>query len=304
MEVRAFVARLTANVADHLPANDALALADGRIIQVGVERVVPAAVVDQHRRQVQAERSREADGARGDRAHRGADGCLDADPVPRNARVVRTGGRSEWINDQPLDGPIQAAEIRRRDRTGGCGRHAARLGVAARALESFDPIVERPLVAVETRQPLLRLARVAARLPQIRLPRVLEGEIAAQLIGALAPPPAQCFSGIDEQLALPRHAVAELVHVIGEQAILATDEVEILVARQEIAKALRREQHLPAIQGAALVDVYQAPLQHRALFEQRILRDQQIDGDLVDLAAESCDLAVQLIDDAVGRLLL
>jgi len=58
VEVRALVARLTADAADHLSPNHVLARADSRIIQVGVERVVAAAVVDQHRSQVQAQRSR------------------------------------------------------------------------------------------------------------------------------------------------------------------------------------------------------------------------------------------------------
>src|SRR5205814_7110075 len=79
---------------------------------------------------------------------------------------------------------------------------------------------------------------------------------------------------------------------------------EILVARQEIPEALGREQYLPAVQRAALVDVHQAALEHRALLEQRVLRNQQIDRDLIDLCAESRDLPVELVDDAVGALLL
>src|SRR2546422_10983606 len=52
MQVGAFVARLTADVADQLAANDVVTLMYGRVVQIGVERVVAAAMVDQHRREV------------------------------------------------------------------------------------------------------------------------------------------------------------------------------------------------------------------------------------------------------------
>src|SRR5439155_12401280 len=231
MEVRAFVARCAADVSDHLTAGDTVTLPHGRVVQVGVDGIVPAAVVDQHGRQIQAQRSREADGAGGDRADRRADGRLDADTVARNARVVGTGRRAEGIDDRapPFHRPIETAEIRRRDRAGP-GGDATRLRRATRALERLDAVVERALVLIETGEPLLRLPRVAASFPQVRLSLVLEREVAPQLIGPLAPAPAQRLPGIDEQLALPRHAVAQLVHVIGEEAVLAAHQIEILVA--------------------------------------------------------------------------
>src|SRR6267142_589361 len=176
--------------------------------------------------------------------------------------------------------------------------------VAACALQRLDPVVERVFVALKTREPLLRLLRAAARRAQVGLPLVLERQVAAQLVGALAAAPAQCLARIHEQLALPRDAVAQLVHVVGEQAILPAHEIEIFVARQQVSEALCGKQHLPAVQRAALVDVHEPPLQHRALFEQRVLRDQQVDRDLIDLPAEPGDLAVQLVDDAVRALLL
>src|SRR6266705_1535269 len=172
MKVWAFVARLTADVPDDLPANHAIARADGR-----------------------------------------AHGSLDPDSVARDARVVRAGRRSKGIDDGAFHRPIEAAEIGGRDRTGS-GRDAARLRLATCALECLDAVVERLLVAVEAREPLLRLARVAARLPQVRCPLVLEREVAPELVGPLPAAPAQRLARIDEQLALPRHAVAQLAHVV------------------------------------------------------------------------------------------
>ena len=103
---------------------------------------------------------------------------------------------------------------------------------------------------------------------------------------------------------MARDAIAQLVHVIGQQAVLATHEIQILVARQQIAEALSREQDLPAVERAALVDVDQPPLQHGALLQQRVLRDQQVHRDLIDLPAQPRDLPVELVDDKVGALLL
>src|SRR3989441_909809 len=226
-----------------------------------------------------------------------------ADPVARDARVVRACGRAERIDDRAVDRPVESTEVRRADRAG-CGGGPPRLRLTASAFQSLDPVVERALVLVEPGQSLLRLARAAPRLPQARLPFPFEGEIAVQLVGALVLAPRERFARVDEQLPLARDPVAQLVHVVGQQAVLAAHEVQVLVARQQIAEALSREQHLPAVERAALVDVDQAPLQHGALLQQRVLRDQQVHGDLIDLPAETGDLPVELVHDAVGALLL
>src|SRR5206468_7945036 len=120
VEVWAFVARLAADVADQLSPSNPIALVDGRIIQVGVEGVVTAAVIDQHRRQVEAERTREADGTGRDRADRRTDRRLDADPVAWDARVVGSGRRAEGIDDRPspIDRPVETAKVGGRDAAG------------------------------------------------------------------------------------------------------------------------------------------------------------------------------------------
>src|SRR6266436_5593785 len=305
VKVWAFVARLAADVADHLSANDPIARADGRIIQVGVERVVAPAVVDQHRRQVEPERTGEADRAGRDCADRRADRGLDADPVAWDARVVGTGRRAEGIDDRPspFHRPVETAEVGGCDGAGPRG-YAARLRCAPRALECLNAVVERFLVAIEARQSLLCLARVAPSLPQVRLPLVLEREVTPQFVGPLAPAPAQRLARIHEELALPLDAAPQLVHVVREQPVLLGDEMEVLVARQQVAETFGGEQHLPTVQRPPLVDIHEPPLQNRALLKERVLGDQQVNRDLVDLPAESRDLAVQLVDDTIGRLLL
>src|SRR2546427_5813670 len=211
MEVRALVARLTADVSDQLAANDAVALPDARVVQVGVERVVAPAMVDQHRGEIEAERSGEAHRARGDRPHRRADGRLDADAVPRNTGVIGARRGPKGIDDGAFDRPVETAEIGGRDcpRSGG---DAAQLGLAPRALPCFDPVVERSLIAIQARQPLLRLARAASRRAQVGFAFALEREIAAELVGPLLPATAERLARIHEQLPLPRNAGEELVH--------------------------------------------------------------------------------------------
>ena len=91
---------------------------------------------------------------------------------------------------------------------------------------------------------------------------MLEREIAAKLIGALLAATGERLTRIHEQLALARDAVAQLEHVIGEQAVLPADEEQVLVARQQIAEALGGQEHLPTVQRAALVDVHQPSFEH------------------------------------------
>src|SRR5947207_3712543 len=78
----------------------------------------------------------------------------------------------------------------------------------------------------------------------------------------------------------------------------------MLVPRQEIAEALGGEQHLVAVEGPALVDVHEAAIENGALLGESVLREEQVDGGLVDLPAQGRDLPVQLVDDAVGGVLL
>src|SRR5881296_3300440 len=61
-----------------------------------------------------------------------------------------------------------------------------------------DAVVERLLVLVEARQPLLCLARIAPSLPQVGLPLVLEREVAPQLVGTLAAAPAQRLARVHQ----------------------------------------------------------------------------------------------------------
>src|SRR5438552_3394964 len=303
MEVRAFVARRTADVADHLAAQNAIALVNGRVVQVGVERVVATTMVDQDRRQVEPQRSRETHGAARDRADRGADRRPDPDAVAGDARIVGAGRRAERIDDGALDRPIEAAEVARRDRAGSSG-DAARLRLAPGAFQRLDPIVERAFIAIQAREPLLRRPRAAAGRAEVGFALALEREITAELIGPLLAATCERLTRIHEELALARDAVTQLEHVIGEQAVLPAHEEQVLIARQQVTEALGRQEYLPTVQRAPLVDVHEPPLEYGPFLEQRVLGNQQIHRDLVDLPAETRDLTVELVDDAVGALLL
>src|SRR3989442_4335457 len=229
MKVWTPVARLTADVAEGLPFDHALPLRHRGVAQVSVERVVAAPVVQQDRREIRAEWAGEADGTARDRPHRRPRRCGDADAVPRDAGVYRTGGVAELVHDLALHRPLELAQVcggnrgRRRD-------GAARLGLAPGALERHDAVVQALFVALELGESLRRLARAAARLAQRGLARVLEGEIALQLVRALVLAAAQGVARVHQRLALARDPTLQLEHVVGEQAILTADEIEILVA--------------------------------------------------------------------------
>ena len=133
---------------------------------------------------------------------------------------------------------------------------------------------------------------------------MLEREITLQLVGALVLAAAEGVARVHQRLPLAGDAVAQLGHVVLEQAILLADEEEVLVARQQIPEGLRREQHLVGVQRPALVDVHQAALEHGALLLERVLREQQVHRRAIDLIGEAVDLAVELVHDAVGTLFL
>src|SRR5207244_1198988 len=133
---------------------------------------------------------------------------------------------------------------------------------------------------------------------------VLEGQVAVQLFGALVLAPAQHVARVDQRLPLPGDAPVQLRHVVRQQAILPAHEIQVLVARQQVAEGLRREQHLVPVQRPPFGDVDQPALQDGALLGEGVLGEQQVDRGPVDLVRQRIDLAVQLVHDAIGRLLL
>ena len=133
---------------------------------------------------------------------------------------------------------------------------------------------------------------------------MLQRQVALQLVGALVLAAPQGVARVHQRLALARDAALQLEHVVGEQPVLAADEVEILVARQQVPEALGREQDLVGIERSAFVDVHETALQHGALLFERVLREQQVHGRAIDLVGQAVDLAVELVHDAVGGLLL
>src|SRR6266513_911711 len=222
--------------------------------------------------------------------------------MPRDAGVVRARGGAELIHDASLHGPVELAQVRGRD--GGGSGGAAGLRFSPGALERDDAVVQALLVALELGQALQGLARTAPRFAQRRLPLTLERHVAVQLFGALVLAPPQRVARVDQRLSLPADTPLQLRHVVRQQPILPADEIQVFVARQQVAEALRREQHLVPVERPAFRDVDQAPLEHGALLGEGVLGEQQVDRGPVDLVRQGIDLAVQLVHDAIGGLLL
>src|SRR5204862_6199235 len=125
MQVRTLISRFAADVPDDLTANDVLALPHGGVIQIGIEGVIAAAVIEQHRREVEAEWTGQAHRARRDRVYRRAHGRFDPDSVTGDARVVRACRRAEGIGDRTFDrpgGPTERGGTDRAGRRGGYPR--------------------------------------------------------------------------------------------------------------------------------------------------------------------------------------
>ncbi len=106
----------------------------------------------------------------------------------------------------------------------------------------------------------------------------------------------------EQVVALLDHPVPQLLHVGHQGAVLPAGEVEVLVAPEQVAERLCRQQHLEGVEIAPLVDIHQPALQHRAPFGQVVLRQHQLARGAVHLARQAVDLALQLGHDAVGGL--
>src|SRR5439155_1557763 len=177
VQVGSLIARPAPHMAEDLPFGDALPFGDCRVIQVAVEAVIAAAVIDQNGFEVGAEGSRKAHGAARDAADGGAGRRRDSDAVPRQAGVVRACGGAELVHDAPLHGPVELAQVRGGDGGGGSGG-AAGFRLTPGALEGHDAVVQALLVALELGQALQGLPRTAPRLAQRRLPLALERQVA------------------------------------------------------------------------------------------------------------------------------
>src|SRR5216117_2152458 len=140
----------------------ALAFGHRRVVEVGVEGVVAAAVVHDHRRQIGAHVADQRHGARGDGPDGRAGRRADADPVPGDARVAGTRRGTELVEQPAVHRPVELAEARGRD-GGRSGRGAARLGLAAGALEARDEVGDAPLLAAGGGEALLCFLQAAPR---------------------------------------------------------------------------------------------------------------------------------------------
>ena len=303
MEVGTLVRRGAAHVADHLATEHALTFGHRRVVEGRVDRVVPAAVVEDDGHQVGAERLRQHHRAGGHGLHGRARHGRDADAVPDDGRVVGSWGRAELVDQATVDGPVEGPQAALGDRGGAC-RRTARQRRPPRPLEGGDHVDQPALLLLLLGETSLGFPHAAPRGREVRLPPVGEVDVAQQLARALGLASPQGVARVHQRLPLPRDAVLQLGHVVGEQPILLGHQKEVFVARQQVAEALGGEQHLVGVEGAALGDVHQPALEHGALFGEGVLGEDQVHRHLIDLEAEPADLAVQLVHDAVGGVAL
>src|SRR5213595_2734581 len=109
--MRPLVARGAADVAQDLALEDSLPLGHRGVVQIPIEAVVAATVVDEDRGEIGAEGTGEAHAAGGDGAHRRARRSGDADPVPGQAGVVGAGGGAEAVENPPVDRPVELTQV-------------------------------------------------------------------------------------------------------------------------------------------------------------------------------------------------
>src|SRR5437667_295930 len=229
VQVGSLIARPAPDMAEDLPFGDSLPFGDCRVIQVAVEAVIAAAVIDQNGFEVGAEGSRKAHEAARDAADGGAGRRRDSDAVPRQAGVVRACGGAELVHDASLHGPVELAQVRGGDGGAGSGG-AAGFRLTPGSLEGHDAVVQALLVALELGQTLQGLPRTAPRLAQRRLPLALERQVAVQLFRALVLAPSQHVARVDQRLPLPADAPLQLRHLVRQQAILPAHPVQVIGA--------------------------------------------------------------------------
>ncbi len=94
--------------------------------------------------------------------------------------------------------------------------------------------------------------------------------------------------------------VAEVFDFGFQRPVLPADEDQILVAAQQVCETLGSKQHFHGPERAALVDLDHAPAADCALLRERILGQQQVEGDGVDLGGQAGHLPVQFVHDPAG----
>ena len=150
-------------------------------------------------------------------------------------------------------------------------------------------------IALQARIGVLRAAlrlREAARLLEAqRLEPIL-------LLGLLVEIELDALLKAHEVRALMIDLVAQIFHAVHERLVAHGEEVEILVAREQLAEAPRREQHLEGEERAALVDVDQPPPQRGLLHRDLVLRAHEIRCRGADLARDRVELRVERVHHA------
>src|SRR5690606_33021669 len=248
---------------------------------------------------VPLERPGHDDGAGLDGADLGARLRADPDPVPTQRDAVRPSLRAEAVDEASIDGPIERADVGRRDGSlgdgaAGDGASAALLGTAA--VELRDEPGQPGLVSLELGQAPLRLLLACAVALEsallLRLERLQVGEF-AELVGA---EPLE-LRQVRGQFLLARNEVRlQAGDLVDQQAVVERDQVKVLVATEQVAKALGAEQDLHGVEWPALVDGTEPARQDDALLGQAVATPDQLARGLLDAACECGRLELDLAE--------
>ncbi len=236
----------------------------------------------------------ERDPARPHRSNRGAHRHGHANPVVPNLRAVAKPLRAEPIDDlAPVNRPAQSSNILDRDR-----RH-----VDLTALERRTPF---PLqVRKQGRKICLRALEVgqSSRGDLLGLPHGCQNPLllsfhlheVLQFTVPVGPLDRHLIAHAQNVTAAVLHPHPQYLDLVGEAPVLSRHEVEVLVPAQQVAEALGSEENLKGPEWSPLVNLRQPPLEGGARFGQRILREDQLEGDRVELTGQGRKLAIELV---------
>src|ERR1035437_2554040 len=303
MEMRFHFGIRFSDRADRLTLHDLRPLGDGDPAKRAVDRVVVSAVLDHDRAAVRRQTLvDEGDDARRDGLHRRSLRRGDTDAVPPPRWCVRVPGPPEQEDGVPLPRPVEPAEI------GGLQRAvrgevaaAASLGALAFDLEQGDDVAEACLFPRDLREAALGLLLLRLRLREASRALLVERAQPFLFVCFLLPRTLDVAAQRPQRLALVADLLAERLHAVHQRAVALRGEVQVLVARHQLAERLRREHGFDRIQRSAFVDLAHAVAQHRALDREFVLRADQVRGGVVLLVGEGVELFVERVHDARRR---